>query len=209
MHRGIYNPTADAVWLAAFADRKTKTVLDVGIGTGGVSLCILAHNPNINITGIDVSDEMLAECAKNAELNARNIELVRADILTWRTGRTFDLVVSNPPYFNGTPAKHNAHHNADLYKWTRACMKRVKPRGYFHTIVDAVAMDKVIAALHDGKAGDIQIIPLFGAKNTAERVLIGARLGVGTGLRLFSGMSMNDERVLRDGLTIDAIFTMV
>ena len=29
MRRGIYNPTSDAVWLAAFVDDTPKTVLDV------------------------------------------------------------------------------------------------------------------------------------------------------------------------------------
>ena len=114
MHRGFYNPTSDAVWLAAFAPTDAKTVLDVGIGTGGASLCLLANNPNAQITGLDISEQMLNECKSNAELNNANIELINADITTWKSDRTVDLVITNPPYFNGTPAHHNAHHNADL-----------------------------------------------------------------------------------------------
>jgi len=213
--RGNYHPTADAVWLAAFANvgargNAPKTVLDVGIGTGGVALCLLAHHPDLKITGIDISEPMLGAAAENAGLNGRGVELIRADINTWKTGRTFDLVMTNPPYFKGTPRQgtgneERVHHNADLYKWTRACLKRVKPLGAFYTIVDAAVMAQVIAALHDGKAGDITIIPLLGAKKTAERVLIGAKEGGRGPARLFSGLSMNDERVLRDGLTIDVL----
>ena len=55
----IYNPTSDAVWLAAFAPKCVKTVLDVGIGTGGVSLCLLQHVPDAKITGIDNSLEIM------------------------------------------------------------------------------------------------------------------------------------------------------
>ena len=69
MHRSFYNPTSDAVWLAAFAPKGIKNVLDVGIGTGGVSLCLLANNPNAQIVGIDKSPEMLHECHKNILLN--------------------------------------------------------------------------------------------------------------------------------------------
>ena len=76
IHRGRYNPTSDAVWLAAFAPHDVKSVLDVGIGTGGVSLCMLAHNPNLEILGLDISPEMLDECAKNIQLNNKNIELL-------------------------------------------------------------------------------------------------------------------------------------
>lgn len=208
MHRGHYNPTSDAVWLAAFVPQNAKTVLDVGIGTGGVALCIAARCPDAHITGLDVSGEMLAECADNAALNGCDIELIGADITTWRTSRTFDLVVSNPPYFNGTPAAHNAHHNADLTVWTHRCVARVRPRGTFATIVDAAAAPRVIAAMTP-TCGDVKIMPLFGAKNTAERVLISGRVGIRGGATLYRGMPMNTDAVLRDGLTIwDTLATL-
>lgn len=202
MHRSGYNPTSDAVWLAAMAaDIKAKTVLDVGIGTGGVSLCLLANNRDATITGIDVSGQMLTDCADNASLNNQALELIHADITSWRTGRTFDLVVSNPPYFHGTPAVHNAHHNADLTKWTRKCVARVRPRGYFCTIVDAASLSTVISAMTHA-CGDIYIMPLFGRANTAERVMIRGRVGSRGGTVLHRGLSMNNDVVLRDGLTI-------
>lgn len=204
IHRGNYNPTSDAVWLAAMAgDIRAKTILDVGIGTGGVSLCILAHNPTATVTGIDTSKQMLTECAKNAELNNRTIELIQADITSMRTARTFDLVMSNPPYFKGTPAKHNAHHNADLGLWTRKCVARVKPRGYFCTIIDAASMTTVISEM-TRVCGDIYIMPLFGRAHTAERVILRGRVGTRGGAFLHSGLPMNCDAVLRDGLTIDA-----
>ena len=200
-YRGTYNPTSDAVWLAAFASRDAKDVLDVGIGTGGASLCLHAHNTNIKITGLDTSDIMLKECARNAELNDTNIELINIDINTWRTTRTFDLVITNPPYFNGTPAKHNAHHNANLPLWIARCIARVRPMGTFCIITDAATTATVIAEMAK-KLGDIQILPLFGAKRTAERVLISGRLGTRGISTLHQGISMNTPEILRDGLTI-------
>ncbi len=230
IRRGDYNPTSDAVWLASaiippvsaqtgatntpIQGRGELSVLDVGCGTGAVSLCMLAHNPNLQITGLDISEQMLSECAENAKLNNREIELIHGDITTWRTARTFDLVITNPPYFVGSAAKHNAHHNADIYEWTRKSIARVKPRGYFATIVDTGVADKVIAALYDAKAGNIEIIPLFGKHQTpnikyqtAERAIIRARAGVLGPTKIHCGISMQDSRILRDGLTIDQIFT--
>ena len=204
MHRGAYNPTSDAVWLASYAPRNIKTLLDVGVGTGGVGLCIASNNPGIKLTGLDISPKMLAEYARNAELNNIATELINADITTWRTARTFDAVITNPPYFRGTPAQHNAHHNADITTWVRKCIARVRPRGYFCIIVSADRISEVIAEMHN-HCGAIQIMPLFGAKHTAERVLIRGRTGVRGGDILWSGLPMNYEPILRDGLTIDDV----
>ena len=201
-YRGPYNPTSDAAWLAAFvAHGKYKSVLDVGVGTGGAVLCLLANTTPENVTGIDISDTMLKACAKNAELNGRNIELINADIMNWRTTRTFDLVITNPPYFKGTPAAHNAHHNADLIKWTKKSVARVRPHGTFCTIVDAAAASGVISVLN-AVCGNVAIFPLFSKKHTAERVIIRARVGTRGGTAVYDGLSMNCEMVLRDGLTI-------
>ncbi|MCL2331730.1 MAG: methyltransferase domain-containing protein [Proteobacteria bacterium] len=191
-----------------------QKVLDVGVGTGGAALCLLEYSPGLKVTGIDISESMLAECAGNAALNGRAIELIHADIMNWRTSRTFDIVITNPPYFKGTPRKGkdgegNIHHNINLYDWTRASLKRARPRGRFYCITDARATVEIIAALRDGRAGEVTIIPLFGSHvgannylplqkfQSAERILISARPGARGGTKILAGMSMNDERILR------------
>ncbi len=206
MQHSTYNPTSDAVWLAAFAPQTVKTVLDVGVGSGGVSLCLLQHNPDAKIVGIDISTEMLDACKINMDLNNKTIDLRNEDITKWSTTENFDLVITNPPYFQGTPTKkHQAHHNTDIYKWTKRCVARVKPDGYFCTIVDALVVDKILSVLCDKHMGDIQIYPLFSNKNTAERVLIRAKKGVKTGSTLFQGTSMNNDAILRSGLTVNEL----
>ena len=178
MEYSLYNPTSDAVWLAAFAPKGVKTVLDVGIGTGGVSLCLLQHEPDAQITGIDISDDMLKACKKNAELNNKQINLINADINKWSTPDIFDLVITNPPYFYGTPAEHNAHHNADITRWTNR---------------------------YDKHMGDVHVFPLFSKKYCAERVLIRAKKASKAGTVFFKGTSMNNEKILRQGLTVGAM----
>ena len=90
---GPYNPTSDAVWLAAFVDGAPKTVLDVGTGTGAVALCIMARIPGTSMTAIDISPEMLAaaetEAANqirldftiNAIADAEKIEVSQEELL--------------------------------------------------------------------------------------------------------------------------------
>lgn len=201
MRHSQYNPTSDAVWLAAFAPTTAKSVLDVGIGSGGVSLCLLQHNTHAQITGLDSSRNMLDICEQNTQLNNAQIHLIQADITTWRTSETFDLVITNPPYFYGTPARHNAHHNTDLGLWVSCCVSRVRPMGTFCVITDAATTATVIAEMAK-KLGDIQILPLFGSKDTAERVLISGRLGTRGISVVHRGLSMNTRQILWDGLTV-------
>lgn len=206
MEFGPYNPTSDAVWLAAFVDLQPKTVLDVGTGTGAVALCLMARIDGIKMTAIDVSDEMLAAAKKNFELNGKNAEFINADILSWKTNKTFDLVITNPPYFRGMPAAHNAHHNANLTLWTRKCIARVRPNGTFATIVDSATAATVIAEM-SAHCGDVKILPLFSNKNTAERVLLSARVGRAPHTTIFSGLPMNCDAVLRDGCATNDIIS--
>ena len=74
--------------------------------------------------------------------------------------------------------------------------------GTFCIITDASTIGIVIAQMAK-KLGDINIFPLFGAKSTAERVLISGRLGTHGISVLHTGLSMNCEPILRDGLTIN------
>lgn len=204
MRRGMYNPTSDAVWLAAFVDGVPKTVLDVGTGSGAVALCLMARMPNVKMTAMDISGDMLDAARDNFELNDRPAEFIQADITRWRTSRTFDLVITNPPYFNGTPAAHNAHHNADLVQWTRRCIARVKPGGMFAIIIDAQKTAVVLSEMRC-HCGDFRILPLFSNKTIAERMLLSGRVGRSPQTKVLNGMSMNDERILRAGQSIAEI----
>ncbi len=211
MYRSAYNPTSDAVWLAAMPTIKPATILDVGVGSGGVSMCLHRHFPNAQITGIDISDEMLGVCGRNAQLNRFQMELFNQDITVWSTPRTFDLVVTNPPYFKGTESKNkpkNAHHNVDLCTWIRRSIARVRPSGQFCTIVDAGRMGDVLSVMSKS-FGAITLIPLFGSKAIAERVLISGRACSAGPSVIHVGFPMNHAPILRDGLTIRNILSKI
>ncbi|MDR3208344.1 MAG: methyltransferase [Rickettsiales bacterium] len=189
-----YRTTGDAIALAcAVKAKKGAAVLDAGIGAGGVSLALLDANSKLKITGIDISADMLTHAMINAAANKREIELLQADVFNFKTSRLFDVVVTNPPYSSGTPRKDAAHHNADIYKWTAACAKRMKARGMFYAIAAPDVMDKIIAALHDSKCGEISVQPLA-TKKGIERVIISARLGVKTPARIFFPVDLNTDK---------------
>jgi release factor glutamine methyltransferase len=75
-------------------------IVDVGTGSGAIAIALAMHLPHAKIVAIDVSKEALAVAGRNAEKHelASRIEFMQGDLLGPVAGRSFDLVVSNPPY---------------------------------------------------------------------------------------------------------------
>jgi tRNA1(Val) A37 N6-methylase TrmN6 len=182
-----YKVSGDAIWLAASVDgSRAKTILDVGVGSGGVILPILYREPHLIATGIDVNQAELERCKQNVFINDRKIELLNQDILTWKSDRQFDIVVSNPPFFDGTPSpfehKIITHYNQDIREWVAACAKRLKPQGKIYIITTPTKAIDVIRGFPDA-VGAIEMQPILTKPEAAEveRVIISGKLGSRSG----------------------------
>ncbi|HEV3341971.1 MAG TPA: peptide chain release factor N(5)-glutamine methyltransferase [Pirellulales bacterium] len=86
--------------LAQPADAE-RTIADVGTGSGVIAVCAAKWLPACRVVALDVRQEALDVAAANAKdygLTDR-IELVNSDLFAAvAPERTFDFVVSNPPY---------------------------------------------------------------------------------------------------------------
>lgn len=75
------------------------TIVEVGVGSGVISIILAQKLPNVRIIAVDISDEALAIASKNIEeagLQER-IELRQSDLLE-SVEEEIALLVSNPPY---------------------------------------------------------------------------------------------------------------
>ncbi len=70
-------------------------VADVGTGSGAVALALKHERPDLQVTGIDASEEALTVARGNGRRLDLSVEFVRADLLD---GRTYDAVLANLPY---------------------------------------------------------------------------------------------------------------
>ena len=78
---------------------KELRVLDLGAGSGAVSLAIARERPRANVIGVDVSLAALEVARTNADLQKiRNVEFRESDWFDAVRGEKFDVVVGNPPY---------------------------------------------------------------------------------------------------------------
>jgi tRNA1Val (adenine37-N6)-methyltransferase len=86
----------------------TKRILDIGTGTGLLSL-MMAQKSKATVDAIDIDAgavEQAAENFKNSYWAAR-LNAIHAPLQSFRPAYTFDLIISNPPFFgdHGSIAK--------------------------------------------------------------------------------------------------------
>jgi release factor glutamine methyltransferase len=77
------------------------TVLDVGTGSGCIAVILAAKLPAAAVTAVDISANALTIARKNAEKHHVAIEFFQGSLFEPVPGRSFDLIVSNPPYIPG------------------------------------------------------------------------------------------------------------
>lgn len=74
-------------------------ILDLGTGSGAIALAIGRERPLCTVTATDISGEALAVARENANRNTiANIEFIQGDWVEPVFERTFQVIVSNPPY---------------------------------------------------------------------------------------------------------------
>ena len=86
-------------------------IVDVGTGSGAISIALARHLPGFRITALDISSAALEVAQSNAELNgvADRVRFVQSDLLAVVSGEPlFDAIVSNPPYI-ATSERHELH----------------------------------------------------------------------------------------------------
>lgn len=79
-----------------------RSVLDIGTGSGCIAVALARHLHAAAVTAIDISPDALAMAHRNAARNGVEIELLAGSLLEPVARRSFDLIVSNPPYIPTT-----------------------------------------------------------------------------------------------------------
>src|SRR5690554_2434214 len=83
-----FRPGLDLLAQAPVAD--PASIVDLGCGTGDLTLAIQSRFPKARITGMDNSPDMLAKARKHGA----DIDWIEADLMRWTPADPLDLLYS-------------------------------------------------------------------------------------------------------------------
>jgi release factor glutamine methyltransferase len=101
-HR-VLDPRADTEtlveWaLSCLADTPSPEVVDLGTGSGAIALALKHSRPDAHVCAVDASADALSVASANAKRLALPVDFHHGSWLAPLNGRSFDAIVSNPPY---------------------------------------------------------------------------------------------------------------
>lgn len=113
--------TTDACILGAYVDtQKAKNILDVGTGTGLLAL-MLAQKSNAKINAVEIDENAYNQAVFNVKdsIFKDKITVFNTSIQDFVTINSYDLIISNPPFFQNhlkseTLARNNSIHTDSL-----------------------------------------------------------------------------------------------
>lgn len=93
----------DAVLLGSWTEIHSgmKNILDIGAGSGIISLMLAQRTENSNIFAIEIDFDAYSECTENFQNSPWNhrLQSIKSDLKEFTSKTKFDLIVSNPPFF--------------------------------------------------------------------------------------------------------------
>lgn len=100
----------DGILLGAIADvSNAQQILDLGTGSGLIAIMLAQRTACSQITAIELEPNAYQQAKSNAQASpwAERIHILQGDILHAHFSAQFDLIVSNPPYFEHSLASRN------------------------------------------------------------------------------------------------------
>lgn len=103
---GVFHPAffGSTKVMARFLERqelKGRSLLEIGCGSGLLSL--VAARRGAEVTALDINAKAVACCRDNAARNSLALLTIKSDLFDSLPARPYDIIISNPPYFEGEP----------------------------------------------------------------------------------------------------------
>ncbi len=134
----------DSMLLGAWVQGSFSTILDIGTGTGILALMLAQKNLNATITAIEPDFNSFNEAVLNFDnsIFSSKINPINCFLQDYTPSKKFDLIISNPPYFENSTlsknsAKNRARHTNELpiHELYEHVNKLLKENGKFALVI--------------------------------------------------------------------------
>jgi tRNA1Val (adenine37-N6)-methyltransferase len=134
----------DGVLLGAWTNVDgAKSILDIGTGSGVIALMLAQRtNDSVKIDALEIESDDAQQASENVSASPwpNKVHVINSSLQKFTATRKYDLIVSNPPFFNSLVPKgkrKNARHtdslsHEDLLKY---CAQMISDRGTLSIIL--------------------------------------------------------------------------
>ena len=186
----------DALLLAGYVSGKYKSAIELGGGTGIISMLLLARGKTEKVDCLEIQEEFTELIGRNAEHNGlgERLRAICTDVRDYRPERECELIYTNPPYMKTTSGKSNlddkkniARHEVagTIYDFCKAGGKMLKYGGTFAVVYRPDRLIDLIDALRGAGLEPKRMTYVHANQNSEpSMVLIEAKKGGKCGLKL-------------------------
>lgn len=173
----------DAMLLGAMVkvDSETKTILDIGTGTGVLALMLAQRYTKAKIDAIEIDSKSCLDAKQNFEMSkwSNRLNLIQSDVLTYHFNQKYDLIISNPPYYEQTyfdeqKKAHSAKHSdlsISLIKLFDIVLMNLSDNGVFWGILPSDNFSKWTEYLNSKGLFVNNQINIYGKPQNLKRVV--------------------------------------
>lgn len=124
--------------------KESITILDMGTGTGLLSLMVAQQNKNCHIEAVEVEEMAASQANENVRASPwQDLITVKCeDIREYKAENKFDIIISNPPFYenelkSNDSGKNLAHHGEGLQlrEVPEILKKLLKKNGRFYLLL--------------------------------------------------------------------------
>lgn len=105
----------DSVLLGAWIKTiNAQTILDIGTGSGLLALMMAQRQKDALIVGVEIDKDAAQQAKENiisSSYNSDRIKIICTDIRLYSNENKFDIIISNPPFFNNSLKSPNLKRN--------------------------------------------------------------------------------------------------
>ena len=131
---------------------KVSNLLDIGTGTGLLSLQVVQKN-RLSIDAVEIDRDSYEQAQQNFSNSpwSEKLRIYNTDILDFVADKKYDCIISNPPFYEGDLKSDNSKKNAAKHDCTlkleqllKVIEQQLSPTGYFAVLLPYQRVDYFI-----------------------------------------------------------------